>query len=109
MLKDTKCKNAEIRTMQEDTEDFTGSTGGADISMMLEHTSAVCEAELKDAATATMLKGTAVEDAELHLRDDGEGRVLYCGYGGCHPTWLQRFNNPRALLACVCWMAFTQG
>ena len=34
---------------------------------------------------------------------------LRCGYLCWRPDWLQRFNHPRFLLACVCWSTFVQG
>ena len=42
------------------------------------------------------------EDAEIPEN-------LRCGYFGWRPDWLQKYNNPRALLACVCWSTFVQG
>ena len=32
-----------------------------------------------------------------------------CGYFGWKPTWLQRLNTPRMLLACMFWYSFTHG
>ena len=32
-----------------------------------------------------------------------------CGYCSWKPSWLQNCNNPRTLLACLCWFTFTQG
>ena len=34
---------------------------------------------------------------------------ITCGYCGWKPEWLQIFNTPRFLLACVSWFTFTQG
>ena len=47
--------------------------------------------------------GTLAHD--LEPRDDR----FRCGYFRWQPDWLQRCNNPRMLLAAICWFTFTQG
>ena len=37
------------------------------------------------------------------------GEDLKCGYGRCTPGCLQRFNNPRAFLACLSTFCLIQG
>ena len=37
------------------------------------------------------------------------GDHFRCGYFRWQPDWLQRCNNPRMLLAAICWFTFTQG
>ena len=32
-----------------------------------------------------------------------------CGYGSCKPGFLQKFNNPKVLLAAMCIFTFSQG
>ena len=41
--------------------------------------------------------------------EETESKSYKCGYVSWKPDWLQRFNHPWALLACVCWFTFTQG
>ena len=56
--------------------------------------------------TSGKVKPVATQKSlESVLEDD----AYKCGYCSWKPTWLQNCNNPRALLACVCWFTFTQG
>lgn len=43
-----------------------------------------------------------------HQTDDIRGDLRY-GFKGCKPSCLQFFNNPKAALACLCWVSFLQG
>ena len=61
--------------------------------------------EVNGVAAVTEKAEVTQKDAEA-CEDETEYK---CGYFGCTPDWLQRLNNPRALLACACCMAFTQG
>ena len=44
------------------------------------------------------------EGSETEEDEEGE-----CGYGQCHPQGLQICNNPKLLLACLCWFGAIQG
>lgn len=59
------------------------------------------------------VRGTDIENEMDGVSDnegiDDEEPTHRCGYFAWKPDWLQKFHNPRALLACVCWFAFTQG
>ena len=68
----------------------------------------------KDPANATEGTKKADEDPVKATEDTREEQAeeydsLRCGYLCWRPDWLQRFNHPHFLLACVCWSTFIQG
>lgn len=49
-------------------------------------------------------------DAEVcDVKDDMLDEEVRCGYSGCKPDGLQRFNNTKILVLVMCIFAFSQG
>ena len=51
------------------------------------------------------------EDVKSGHVGDGEEEYtdVRCGIRGCRPSFLQRFNNPKALCFCLCAYTLVQG
>lgn len=61
-------------------------------------------------ATETDTRGDITADTEGDITADTEGDIdVRCGYGSCHPGFLQRFNNSKFMLAVMCFYVFSQG
>ena len=51
----------------------------------------------------------AVDTARLPEETYDKDEDIRCGLGACEPDCFQVFNNPKCMLAWLCWFAFIQG
>ena len=61
-----------------------------------------------DVVVAKQSHDKVIQDKHSSQSEE-DSQALLCGLGSCKPNCLQVFNNPKAVLACLCFFAFTQG
>ncbi len=67
-------------------------------------------AEIKDKADLSKeVRGQSENEMGVQPYDPEDGEDVRCGLGGCKPSWMQVFNNPKAALVWLCWFSFLQG